>query len=61
MVGAERRDPGGDDEAALPDALAQVELGLADDPVAAHRPGEVEQLRVDQVVAAHEAVGDGGR
>ncbi len=46
---------------AVTDALAQVELDLADHPVAPHRPGEVEQLRVDELLAAHESLGDGGR
>ena len=61
VVGSERRDARGDDEPARTDALAQVELGLADHAVTAHRPGEVEQLRVHELVVAHEAVRHGGR
>ena len=61
VVGAEGGDPGRDDEAAVADALLQGQLGLSDDTVAAHGAGEVEQLRVDELLAAHQALGDGGR
>ena len=61
VVSAERSDSCRDDEAARSDALAQVELGLTDHAVASHCPGEVEQLRVHELVVAHEPVRDGGR
>ncbi len=60
-VGTERRDAGRDDEAARTDALAQVELRLADHAVTPHRSSEVDQLRVHELVVSDEAVGDGGR
>jgi len=61
VVGAERRDAGGHDEAAVADALLQGQLGLADDAVAAHSASEVQQLGVDQLLTAHETLGDRGR
>ena len=42
-------------------AAGQVELGLADHAVAAHLPGEVAQLVVDQLAVAHQPVADRGR
>ena len=60
VVGAEGGDAGGDDEAPVPEALLQGQLGLADDPVATHGAGQVEQLRVHELLATHEPLRDGG-
>ncbi len=56
------RDPHPHDDAAVGvRAAGQVELGLADHAVAAHLPGEVAQLVVDELAVADQPVGDGRR
>ncbi len=59
VVTPQRCDASGDHGPGVADAFAQLELVLPDDPVAPDRPGQLEQLRVDQLPASHEPVGRG--
>ena len=61
VVGAQWCHPGGDHEPALPQSVLQHELGLSDDPVAAHLTSDPEHLGVHELVPAHQPVGDRGR
>ena len=62
MRAAEGGDPCGDrDPTPAERAAGQVELGLADHPVAPYLPGQVTQLGVGQLGVAHQAVDDRGR
>ena len=62
VAAAQRRHPRvHGDPAATHRPPGQVELGLADDPVAAHLAREVAQLGVRQLAALDQAVGGGGR
>ena len=55
---AERRDPRADDQPAAAERPAgQLQLALPDHAVAAHRPGQLEQLGVGDLVAADQPVG----